>query len=429
MSRLRELYLAERKLLRQNPDREFTHDFQVFQALVATGRSKILKEITEPELAQDVEILMMENRLFYDFFLKCGESSYLQEVVQDFCQLDDGQKRDIAQQIVNSESLSSIDDSRYPENLQKWIRSSEILSRSREEINPDSTQISFDEMHWTFRKRQSDSNLLLRDLYQAENSSNSKNALFVGGSLGVTSLEFLATFKDLEDAKWNVISMDLFKPNDVFLRLKKRNEESGIPLFKEENFRGFSALNYVCADMQVMPFNGPIFDLIDACNVLGYVASYNRRLRIVKSLFELIKPGGYLRLVTPSAEGLFEQMVIQKLSNQGFDYEIIYVSLSGKALPRNAVPAELLKSGLVVTAQMNNIRHHIDHLKTQKNLSDTEKAVLADIEYLSPLTFGAGIYDDYRILKFEESQGYEYYVQDVKQALHSLCERIEKDAI
>lgn len=284
-------------------------------------------------------------------------------------------------------------------------------------------QIEGPRMHWTFSKRQSDSNIFLNQIYtESTLRYRNRTALFIGGSLGITAIEFLKSLDDSVREHWEVLSSDLFPPQEIFQRLKDTGDE-GFPYRHLDRFPTLSSISYLCADMQRLPFAHGSIDLIDACNVLGYVTNLNGRLRIMENLWDILKVDGYMRLVTPSYENLFEQIVVRKTDAHG-GWELAYASLTGKSLPPNPVPERLFEDGTRVCAMAKKLRGKTKVAADAADLTPVERAILSDLCCLSPIRFGGGIFDDYRLLPGRMFQRHGAYVAEVTQALESLLAKL-----
>lgn len=409
------MFWKELDEIRSGKIRRFSQDIYETHVSYFTHDAPALKHVADPKDVKKIKSAICRNHKLnqvISYFTNLEDAS---TTIHDFLSCSPGEQDKIYGDFENKKTAHPF--------WKKHPIKRDVIANMPLYRNHDS-QVCFDGMHATFANRQADSNIFLsRHFSKGAYMASRHKVLFVGGSLGLTAHDFLNAVIKPRRHRPCIVSMDLFKPQDIFSRLKKETARRRMDMyskfFQNDGFDGFRHLHYVAADLQALPFNKGSFTMVDACNVIGYVTNYNRRLRIVRNLLDLVAPGGFIRLVSPGLEAIFEQIVFKK--RRSMDWEIAYLSLTGKTLPQDFIPEVAYRRGKKLTDLVRTIQNRLSEIKrkiSKKNI--IEKSIFEDICVLSPINFGAGIIDKYRLLA-RRGVPYDTYAENLTSALASLA--------
>lgn len=284
----------------------------------------------------------------------------------------------------------------------------EIITYARSD-NSKSYQEVYDGMHYTESKRMDDSDRYIESYFSKNKNPKKRNGIFIGGSIGITALNFKKI--NSRNQNWNIVSFDLFHPKQIAKKL-----------IHNESFSKPNALSYIVGDMRELPFHEHAFDFIDVSNSIGYIPLINDRIEIVKKTWKLLKHRGVLRFVTPSLESSVEQAVFIKMGDDINNFFLFYVSLCGKS-KNTTTTQKRLKSSMNLTQGFQLLRkifknqHSLNRSGQFSYYQDRYKSLLYDILSISPLSFGIGLPDLYRMNSNSRDVPHNKYECDIMETL------------
>ncbi len=252
--------------------------------------------------------------------------------------------------------------------------------------------------HYTETERQQDGNLFLTGLDELRTlAGRTRVALFIGGSIGLTSARFLDSLSGPSRAEWRAVSSDIDLPKSM-----TEHEE----IWKDlQAIRG-TTLHHVQSDFMHLPFRENSVDLIDACNCLGFQHFPNRRLDVVENLWKKLRIGGIFR-GTAAGMAFFEQVIVRKTGESPVDWDLLYVNFTGRSFVRDrtALPdaATALEYGRNLTDRVRRIREALRHREEKPSggpvgrsrpSADPVDCLMNDLQLLHPFVMAAGITED-----------------------------------
>jgi len=252
--------------------------------------------------------------------------------------------------------------------------------------------------HYTEAERQQDGNLFLSRLEDLRTpAGRPRVALFIGGSIGLTSARFLESLSVSARSAWKAVSSDIDLP-------KSMTEHENI--WKDlQAIRG-TTLHHVQSDFMHLPFRENSVDLIDACNCLGFQHFPNRRLDVVENLWKKLRVGGIFR-GTAAVMAFFEQVIVRKTGESPADWELLYINFTGRSFvrDRSALPdaATALEYGRNLTDRVRRIREALKRCEERNSggtvgrsrpSADPVDCLMNDLRLLHPFVMAAGITED-----------------------------------
>lgn len=404
-----EQFLMERSRIRKDPRLRFTAPVRASQLLPLALRSHLRFRIG---LSDRAVVKLRDRTLAYPGLgtmvillpYAFSDVGLQRRFLMEFLLLSSKELERVQEFFVNSEphqgktKRTILNESRSKEFRSMFDK---VMKSRRRIVSGDSTQTSqmkWKEMHLTGEGRQADGNIVMIQEFERRSKlrkrTNRRNrALFVGGSLGLVAFDFWKRLRATRRREWSLMSMDLFPPGEISKRWLKRKDGQFLSLPGH--------LHYVVASMGQVPFRRNSFDLIDACNVLGYIDDLNERLDILTGLWRLLRIGGFLKQVGPNLESNFEQMIVKKTGAGLSDWKLVYVSPFGKNnYPKPLEPSVEIGKALtqaVCAARKEVCRRGKSRAISKRSGNALRDSLVRDLYYLSPITFGAGLYDDFRL--------------------------------
>lgn len=381
--------------LRHHPDQGyFRHQVHAFQADLLFKQPHVLRAYFKKNGPRALQDLVFRHPLAGSVFqiLEHTPGKFQSHFIKHLVSLDPKQQARVIEEMNRKIKDAGYDWSeKISQETQKMLRKIDYVKGAEVFFSPqsvDQSQILHPMMHYTIKNRHEDSNMILNETFKG--APGLKRAAFIGGSIGYVADDFLRTMKH---SSWKVLSMDLFSPNEMAQRL---GVKEGVTVDAKD-------ISFLKGDMKCLPFRKNHFDFIDVCNVIGYLDNLNDRLRVVRNLWACLKEDGIMRLVTPGRESVFEQAMFRKRGQRLTDFELVYVSMTGKSKPKHMSAPELREMGQKLTDSILRIRR-AKRIKIPAK-QPLLKTLLRDIKELNPLGFGAGLYDRSRMILDRNKDG------------------------